>query len=402
MSRCRGRTLRPTHHARWTALTSVAVAPPRLPPATCTAHALIGARMHDPCTYVKQLRAIIGIEMAIETVEGKAKLSQNRSEEDRSGVIEGLRSEGGAGSTRWPTRWHGSTDLASAHRGSPAMRRLGSIHASSPANAGTPAALHPLGHDAAGPPAVRPRVPSSPDRRGRRRGDRGLVLALLAAHPDPGSNVVLRRDPGARRGVGRRRVRLGAAAPRPRRHRPRPTWPPRPVVQPILVGARPLGSCSSSGAFVVQADPAAGRPGRATCSRYANEGTRRWCCSWSPWSTGSRRRCSSAGRCTPRSRSHQVLITTVAYTIATAATGNVMLGFAAHPARRRRRSPAPRQRRHPGADPHPPRLVGDDALRAAGDPDLIRQASALLERAAHRLGVRHRLAGHDLADRLLA
>jgi len=50
-----------------------------------------------PATYVeKQLRAIIGIEMAIETVEGKGKLSQNRSEEDRSGVIEGLRSEGGS------------------------------------------------------------------------------------------------------------------------------------------------------------------------------------------------------------------------------------------------------------------------------------------------------------------
>ncbi len=48
-----------------------------------------------PATYVeKQLRAIIGIEMAIESVEGKAKLSQNRSDEDRAGVVEGLRSEG--------------------------------------------------------------------------------------------------------------------------------------------------------------------------------------------------------------------------------------------------------------------------------------------------------------------
>jgi len=50
-----------------------------------------------PATYVeKQLRAIIGIEMAIETVGGKVKLSQNRSEEDRAGVIEGLRKEGGS------------------------------------------------------------------------------------------------------------------------------------------------------------------------------------------------------------------------------------------------------------------------------------------------------------------
>jgi transcriptional regulator len=49
-----------------------------------------------PATYVeKQLRAIVGIELEIRTVEGKAKLSQNRSEEDRAGVVAGLLSEGG-------------------------------------------------------------------------------------------------------------------------------------------------------------------------------------------------------------------------------------------------------------------------------------------------------------------
>ena len=32
--------------------------------------------------------------MAIESVEAKAKLSQNRSEEDQAGVVEGLRREG--------------------------------------------------------------------------------------------------------------------------------------------------------------------------------------------------------------------------------------------------------------------------------------------------------------------
>jgi transcriptional regulator len=49
-----------------------------------------------PERYVdKQLRAIVGIEMTIEKIEAKAKLSQNRSEEDRTGVIEGLRAEGG-------------------------------------------------------------------------------------------------------------------------------------------------------------------------------------------------------------------------------------------------------------------------------------------------------------------
>src|SRR4051794_2646518 len=44
----------------------------------------------------QQLRGIVGLELAVERVEGKAKLSQNRSEEDRAGVVRGLRAEGGA------------------------------------------------------------------------------------------------------------------------------------------------------------------------------------------------------------------------------------------------------------------------------------------------------------------
>jgi transcriptional regulator len=48
-----------------------------------------------PVRYVeKQLRAIVGLEVTIERVEGKSKLSQNRSEEDRAGVVAGLRAEG--------------------------------------------------------------------------------------------------------------------------------------------------------------------------------------------------------------------------------------------------------------------------------------------------------------------
>ncbi|MCW2761787.1 MAG: transcriptional regulator [Marmoricola sp.] len=43
----------------------------------------------------QQLRAIVGIELTIEKVEGKAKLSQNRSAEDHAGVVAGLRREGG-------------------------------------------------------------------------------------------------------------------------------------------------------------------------------------------------------------------------------------------------------------------------------------------------------------------
>jgi transcriptional regulator len=44
----------------------------------------------------KQLRAIVGIEFAVEQVEGKAKLSQNRDDADFAGVVAGLRREGGA------------------------------------------------------------------------------------------------------------------------------------------------------------------------------------------------------------------------------------------------------------------------------------------------------------------
>lgn len=40
-----------------------------------------------------QLRAIVGIDMHVEKFEAKAKLSQNRSEQDRLGVVRGLRSE---------------------------------------------------------------------------------------------------------------------------------------------------------------------------------------------------------------------------------------------------------------------------------------------------------------------
>jgi transcriptional regulator len=37
-----------------------------------------------------QLRAIVGLSMTVESVEGKVKLSQNRSAEDRAGVVAGL------------------------------------------------------------------------------------------------------------------------------------------------------------------------------------------------------------------------------------------------------------------------------------------------------------------------
>ena len=47
-----------------------------------------------PEKYIEgQLAGIVGLEIAVTRVEGKAKLSQNRSEADRRGVIDGLRKE---------------------------------------------------------------------------------------------------------------------------------------------------------------------------------------------------------------------------------------------------------------------------------------------------------------------
>jgi transcriptional regulator len=45
-----------------------------------------------------QLRAIVGVELTITSIEAKQKLSQNRSELDREGVVAGLRAEPGLGS----------------------------------------------------------------------------------------------------------------------------------------------------------------------------------------------------------------------------------------------------------------------------------------------------------------
>lgn len=53
-----------------------------------------------PSRYIdSQLRGIVGLEITIERVEAKAKLSQNRSEADRRGVVAGLRREQRTGST---------------------------------------------------------------------------------------------------------------------------------------------------------------------------------------------------------------------------------------------------------------------------------------------------------------
>ena len=48
-----------------------------------------------PDTFItKQLRAIVGVEIVVDRVEGKRKLSQNRSEADQAGVVKGLETVG--------------------------------------------------------------------------------------------------------------------------------------------------------------------------------------------------------------------------------------------------------------------------------------------------------------------
>jgi transcriptional regulator len=50
-----------------------------------------------PADYVRgMLRAIVGFALPIAQLEGKWKMSQNRTPVDRAGVVEGLAREGGA------------------------------------------------------------------------------------------------------------------------------------------------------------------------------------------------------------------------------------------------------------------------------------------------------------------
>ena len=54
-----------------------------------------------PADYIAaQLRAILGFEIRLTRLDGKWKLSQNRTAEDRQGVIAGLRAEGGPDALR--------------------------------------------------------------------------------------------------------------------------------------------------------------------------------------------------------------------------------------------------------------------------------------------------------------
>ncbi len=56
------------------------------------------AVLDAPPEYIDgQLRAIVGVELLVTSIEAKQKLSQNRSELDREGVVTGLRAESGPG-----------------------------------------------------------------------------------------------------------------------------------------------------------------------------------------------------------------------------------------------------------------------------------------------------------------
>ena len=53
-----------------------------------------------PADYIREhLKGIVGFELAISKLDGKWKVSQNRSAEDQAGVADGLRREGGASAT---------------------------------------------------------------------------------------------------------------------------------------------------------------------------------------------------------------------------------------------------------------------------------------------------------------
>ncbi|MDD2814980.1 MAG: FMN-binding negative transcriptional regulator [Thiotrichaceae bacterium] len=59
-----------------------------------------------PADYLeKMLKAIVGIEIQITKLQGKWKVSQNRSHQDQQGVIEGLQAEGNQEMAEWVKKY---------------------------------------------------------------------------------------------------------------------------------------------------------------------------------------------------------------------------------------------------------------------------------------------------------
>lgn len=58
-----------------------------------------------PAEYIeRQLRAIIGIELRLERIEASVKMSQNKSEADVAGVVDGFESDGNSAVADWVRR----------------------------------------------------------------------------------------------------------------------------------------------------------------------------------------------------------------------------------------------------------------------------------------------------------
>ena len=55
----------------------------------------------EPEAVAKLLRAVVGVELLLTHVEGKAKMSQNKTPEVVGQVIDGLRESGGAATADW-------------------------------------------------------------------------------------------------------------------------------------------------------------------------------------------------------------------------------------------------------------------------------------------------------------
>ncbi|MDR2987151.1 MAG: FMN-binding negative transcriptional regulator [Nocardiopsaceae bacterium] len=73
-----------------------------------------------PAFIAGQLRAIVGVEMTVQQIEAKDKLSQNRTPRDRAGVISALRTEAAAGAQAI-AELMASRESVRASAGDPAM-----------------------------------------------------------------------------------------------------------------------------------------------------------------------------------------------------------------------------------------------------------------------------------------
>ena len=226
----------------------------------------------------------------------------------------------------------------------------------------------------------------------------GLVLGF-SLRIEPGSAVVLPRHARARRRLDGRCVRLRPAAPRSDRA---PTGAAPTGGRPIVLGLALVG-VFVLGALVVREVPFLDDQVRSVLD-HADRGAVAAAGRWSPRSTGSPRSCSSAAPSTPPSRGTRCRSRRWPTPLATLATGNVMLAFAAVLLGARGRAGAPCLRRDPRRRSSPTSPGRSSMLFVL--PLLFAEASAEalaapLERARTASAYGHRLAGHQVADRVV-